>query len=84
MSKEESCFLDDAPIDFESQDRYNRGKYVARLASYLLSTENNNGLVVGVTGPWGSGKTSVKNLLQRELRKEKKKPRDFIITNYRF
>ncbi|WEV74493.1 P-loop NTPase fold protein [Bifidobacterium sp. ESL0798] len=72
MSKEESYFLDDAPIEFESQDHYNRRKYVARLASYLLSTKNNNGLVVGVTGPWGSGKTSVKNLLQRELRKEKK------------
>ncbi len=53
----------DSPISNESQDRYSRVKIARQLGKALGTWQDKDGaLVVAVYGPWGSGKTSLKNL----------------------
>nr|WP_247891234.1 P-loop NTPase fold protein [Azospirillum aestuarii] len=45
-----------------------RDGFVARLARALVTPDGRaSGVVVGLTGPWGSGKSSLLNLLQAEI-----------------
>jgi hypothetical protein len=49
----------DAPKGGRSGDRFGRAAFAENLASLLYDAENQKatGLVVGLTGPWGSGKS---------------------------
>jgi hypothetical protein len=52
------------PIFSRSGDRLYRSALVDRLAATLVDTHGHaQGVVVGLTGPWGSGKSSFLNLL---------------------
>lgn len=53
------------PIQSIDEDLLERKGFVARLADSLISpaTGKATGVVVGVTGPWGSGKSSILNML---------------------
>lgn len=57
------------PIQRQEEDRLDRSAFVSRLVDALVNRETRRatGVVVGVTGPWGSGKSSVLNLLHREV-----------------
>ena len=57
----------DRPISGKSEDRLGRGPFAARLARAIASWKGDEGLVVGLYGSWGSGKSSVKNLVLEEL-----------------
>lgn len=68
----------DRPIDDPADDRLGRDGFVARLARALVREEavdgvtvaRASGVVVGLTGPWGSGKSSLLNLLQAEIERQ--------------
>ena len=53
------------PISSADDDKLERGPFVRRVASALVDrkTGKSRGVVVGVTGPWGSGKSSYKRQL---------------------
>lgn len=57
------------PICSATEDRLDRDAFVRRIALALIdgATGRSRGVVVGVTGPWGSGKSSVLNLLVQHL-----------------
>ncbi|MBB3020844.1 energy-coupling factor transporter ATP-binding protein EcfA2 [Microvirga lupini] len=57
------------PIQKTPDDRLDRSRFIGRLAAALVNptTRKATGVVVGVTGPWGSGKSSILNLLQDHL-----------------
>lgn len=57
----------DNPIDRTEDDLLGRARPAAALADQLLSLDASGGLVIGVLGPWGSGKTSFVNLARRRL-----------------
>lgn len=57
----------DNPIDRTEDDLLGRSRPAAALANQLLSLDASEGLVIGVLGPWGSGKTSFVNLARRRL-----------------
>lgn len=61
------------PIADPSDDLFDRVAFIKRLSQGLLSPDEqrSNGVVVGISGEWGSGKSSVLNLLARHLRDEK-------------
>ena len=59
--------LSDEPIRSVDNDRYGRGEYVRNLALALSRFPGPGPLVVGIQGPWGSGKTSLKNMLVEQL-----------------
>lgn len=52
----------DNPIEDEASDRLGRGRMARAFADDVLSLDASEGLVVGVLGAWGSGKTSFVNL----------------------
>lgn len=54
----------DTPIRLPDQDTIGRSGPARHFAQHTLSIDPSEGLVVGVTGPWGSGKTSFINLAQ--------------------
>lgn len=67
ISEQNPSLLQDKPIRSISDDRYNRGEYVRNLALGLCRFTGQGSLVVGIQGPWGSGKTSLKNMLVEQI-----------------
>ncbi|HEV7924844.1 MAG TPA: P-loop NTPase fold protein, partial [Verrucomicrobiae bacterium] len=64
----------DRPIVSKRQDILGRAKFAARLADDLHNWSGDDSLVVALYGTWGSGKTSVKNLLLEANRKRRRLP----------
>lgn len=57
----------DNPIRSPGDDTLGRAKVAQSFAQQLLEIDASEGVVVGVLGPWGSGKTSFVNLARRRL-----------------
>ena len=51
-----------------ADDRLNRTSFVEALATQLAYAATTDGLVSAVTGPWGSGKSSILNMIAAQLR----------------
>jgi pantothenate kinase-related protein Tda10 len=60
-----------------NQDLLNRGLFVDRLMRMLGNWNGNESLVVSVEGPWGSGKTFLKDLIVNHPNKTKFKIMEF-------
>lgn len=57
----------DRAIESAAEDRLGRNEFVPRLARALVTPAGRaSGVVVGLSGPWGSGKSSILNLLAEE------------------
>lgn len=61
----------DRPIREAGQDRLGLGPFVEGLARALLADDRRRarGVVIGLEGPWGSGKSSILNLVAQQLSK---------------
>jgi len=57
----------DRPILSSAQDKLNRATFARYLARCMLDHHEPDSLVVGLYGGWGTGKTSVINLVVEEL-----------------
>jgi hypothetical protein len=64
-----SSAFGDRPITSAAEDRLGRGRFVGALAAHILRTALNDSAVFALYGPWGSGKTSILNLVEEELSK---------------
>lgn len=60
-------FSCDRPLTKRDEDRLNRAAFADRIATILAAQPEGSGVVVGVYGPWGDGKTTVLNLLRASL-----------------
>ena len=60
-------FSNDRPLTEREEDRLNRAGFADRIATVLAALPEGSGLVVGIYGPWGDGKTTVLNLLRANL-----------------
>jgi hypothetical protein len=60
-------FSNDLPLTDRQHDRLNRAAFADRIAGVLHGLPKGTGLVVGIHGPWGDGKTTVLNLLRTDL-----------------
>lgn len=65
--KEHSMFDADRPITESAQDKLGRAQFARYLARSLLDHKDTESLVVGLYGGWGTGKTSLLNLVHEEL-----------------
>lgn len=63
--------LGDRPIASAAGDRLGRGRFVGSLAAHLLRTPPDDSAVFALHGAWGSGKTSILNLVEEELVKNR-------------
>lgn len=62
--------IPDNPIGGASQDLLNRAPLAALLAQEMRTVDAAEGCVIGIFGPWGSGKTSLINLIRAEVARE--------------
>lgn len=61
-------FSADRPIISVDEDLLGRAQFAKSLASAIKGWQGNESLVVALYGPWGSGKSSVKNMVLQTLR----------------
>lgn len=66
--------LVDKPISSIGADRLHRLEFVRGIARRLVRDNRATGIAVGLVGPWGSGKSSILNLLEAELAGDGKNP----------
>ncbi len=60
-------FVEDNPINDASDDKLNYALYASELALKLNQSSFKNSFAVGITGEWGTGKTSFINLVKSIL-----------------
>jgi KAP family P-loop domain len=60
----------DNPITTSSEDRLGRLVVAENIARELRTVDASQGYVTGLMGPWGSGKTSMVNLVKEQLQAE--------------
>ena len=57
----------DRPIDTEEQDSLGRSLFSKELGKAIYGYNENDGLVIGLFGKWGTGKTSIINMAVNEI-----------------
>ena len=69
------------PITELADDRLGRGPFLERLCDALINpnTKASTGVVIGISGPWGSGKSSLLNLLHKRI---KQRYRDAVVVRF--
>ena len=72
----------DKPIKTGTEDLLGRAFFSKQLAKALYECDANDGLVIGLFGEWGSGKTSVLNMTMNEIKNmgEKSENKPLIVT----
>lgn len=60
----QSIFLSDEPISNESFDLLDMSEAVENFSQHVLNNNHSSGLVFGIDGPWGVGKSSLINMAQ--------------------
>lgn len=62
-------FQDDLPIKHPDEDEFGFGAFSKTISECILRLKEPNGSVIAIHGPWGSGKSSLVNLVVHELEK---------------
>lgn len=76
-----STLLVDEPITLKEQDRLDRNKFAEQFAQTLLGHRGNSCLITALHGPWGSGKSSLLNIIENQL-KSSSSTDDYIIIRF--
>ena len=79
-------FYDDSPINSPDEDILDHDVFAKSIARCILGIKNANGGAIAIHGPWGSGKSSVINLVRHELKSSEESVIiiSFSSWNYRF
>lgn len=62
-----NIYNSDKPILSHTEDKFKRYNFSKRIAETIINRKSEDGLVIGIYGAWGEGKTSILNILQNEL-----------------
>ena len=65
--------FNDKPIDSPNDDKFGFNSLVEALAESISEMKSPEGTVIAINGPWGSGKSSLINLVRHHLSKSTKK-----------
>lgn len=60
-------YSSDKPINKISEDLLGRAPFSFQLAKAITNYKENLGLVIGIYGSWGTGKTSIINMIENEI-----------------
>jgi predicted KAP-like P-loop ATPase len=63
-----SGLLPDEPITSSREDRLHRGPFAEQLADQILVQQQRECIVIGINGPYGSGKSSFLNMVEERLK----------------
>jgi len=59
----------DSPIKHETQDKLNRTKFANSIAQSIINIPRNyDSIVIGLMGGWGTGKSSLLNLIEKNIK----------------
>lgn len=64
------AFFSDLPKTTEKEDEFSRHSFAMRLAQAIRLAPKSPGLVVGIEGEWGSGKSTIIEFIKAELKKD--------------
>jgi len=67
MIKDTSQINADRAIDDINEDRFGFAEISKNLASSVVSSTSRDGMVIGIEGKWGSGKSSLINLMKKQI-----------------
>ncbi|MFQ5663793.1 MAG: P-loop NTPase fold protein [Terriglobia bacterium] len=67
-------FSADRPITSRKDDLLGRADFAESLASAIKGWTGNDSLVIALYGSWGTGKSSLKNMVRESLRESKQNP----------
>ena len=67
MERGIELFNTDKPINDTKSDLLNRASFAKQLASAILSYTNTDNFTISICGKWGSGKTSILNLMEENI-----------------
>ena len=70
-SDKKPFFSADRPIISKEEDVLNRSSFAESLATAIRNWREKDSLVIALYGPWGSGKSSIKNMVLESLRERK-------------
>ncbi|MBU5219471.1 KAP family NTPase [Bacillus albus] len=70
-SSREPSYRSDNAINTFDEDQLQRGGFVNRLVESVNSWKEEESIVIGLYGEWGTGKTSVLNLMKEKFNSEK-------------
>lgn len=80
MTSDPITFFDDTPrTDPESQDELGYRKFARSVAEAIANIEAPKGYVVGIHGPWGSGKSTILNFIDFYLEEMKRQGTEDIL-----
>lgn len=68
-----SIFSSGAPIEKSQHDKLSRLEYASKIAEAIRSYSQPDSLCIAIYGEWGSGKTSLLNLIKEQLRNKSAK-----------
>lgn len=57
----------DQPIKTSRDDKFGRDQFARRIAEVIFNRTDSSSLIIGITAPWGEGKSSVLNMLKEHL-----------------
>lgn len=77
-----SIMLGDEPIKVLEQDLLNRKDFAKHFAETLIKYDDPSCLITALYGTWGSGKSSLLNLIEDNLRKVSASQSDYIIIRF--
>lgn len=69
-TKAPHSLLPDTAVNNPELDQLDRAPFAASLSTAIRNLDGNDSFVIGLCGPWGSGKTSVLNFVLSDLEKE--------------
>lgn len=61
----------DLPVTTPEEDRYGYVALAESLSRSIIALDDNVSTVIGIEGPWGSGKTSLLNLLRHRMEQDR-------------
>lgn len=67
-------YIPDGPIKTKEEDILGRAEFSQKLAESILSWKGPDSLVISISGEWGSGKSSVINLMKEYLSEKWNRP----------
>lgn len=83
IKTENNILLDDSPISRQEKDQLNYKETVDKLSDILKNDNHKKSFTIGLVGPWGNGKSSVLQMVKKELNKtEKKSNSEMIIIDF--
>ena len=68
LLRSDSYWRNDKPLDKNESDKYFRSKLVSEVAKQINTfSDETNSFTIGIVGPWGSGKTTFLNHLEKDV-----------------